>query len=943
MPVVRGVRWTVGAPLLIAAALAWLGAMALMPVSAEAQQLPVAAYSFDAGEGEVLEDLTGNGHDGTVEGADWTSRGRYGGALEFDESGDCVSIPDSPDLQLREEFTLEAWVRPQAESGDHPVIFKEIEKSMSYGLFLVSGAYPQGSVSPQPSKFVDDKAIDPLPQKVWSHVAFTFDGAKLRIFVNGELIHAVASGGPIASEKALRIGCSRYWKETFDGRIDEVRVYNRVLSAGEVAEDRATPLQTPQQLPIAAYSFDAGEGEVLEDLTGSGHDGAVEGGEWVDRGRFGGALEFNGEKGECVTVPDSEELRGREEFTLEAWVRPNSPVGDDPILFRADGGNYGEVLGIGIWSPARPEGIIGEGKSEWESVTGTESIEANVWTHLAFTYDGAKMRLYSNGTLVGTQAQAAGPTGGAGPLVIGCNPNWTSEVFDGRIDEVRVYNRVLDAGEIGVDMRTAVPAKPTVMTGEAEVLGPNEAIFLGTVASNDAETRYRFEYGTTTAYGQMAPETEEEIVYENAEQEAEEAVAYLQPNTTYHYRLVARNTVGTAVGEDKTLTTPPSEVSPEQEKLDREEEEDFTASISTLPPNFLGLNFRGLQERTIPDMEKVAETGASMYRISLEDLTHFTAERTKYDEVFQSAAANHMKVLFVLGSRHLTTNKSGLATWVERIVRRYGKANAGKAGSVWTSENAPYAPTAWEVWNEPNIGLNSLNPPPKREGPDTPPANQRPGNVDPKKFGDYLEVMSKAIKKVEPNATVILGGLLLVGTVNRNGAEEKEGKEDEINPEKFLSRMGHTDDYDAVGFHPYAFRANNGSPPKEGPDEAKEINQVRMKVRNAIVRLRQKLKSHLKDGKNKKLWITEVGWPVGVGDNAHPAVTNDIQAKLVRAVFSTIKKRAEHWKVANIFYFNYRDAPRGTRESLAWDFNTGLLDPQGNPKPAFEAFQLQAK
>src|SRR5436853_7615534 len=89
MPVVRGVRWTVGAPLLIAAALAWLGAMALMPVSAEAQQLPVAAYSFDAGEGEVLEDLTGYGHDGAVEGEIGRASCRERGELEVDEGAVC--------------------------------------------------------------------------------------------------------------------------------------------------------------------------------------------------------------------------------------------------------------------------------------------------------------------------------------------------------------------------------------------------------------------------------------------------------------------------------------------------------------------------------------------------------------------------------------------------------------------------------------------------------------------------------------------------------------------------------------------------------------------------------------------------------------------------------------------------------------------------------------
>ena len=44
---------------------------------------PVAAYSFDEGSGETVEDVTGNGHTATIDGAEWTGQGRYGGALEF--------------------------------------------------------------------------------------------------------------------------------------------------------------------------------------------------------------------------------------------------------------------------------------------------------------------------------------------------------------------------------------------------------------------------------------------------------------------------------------------------------------------------------------------------------------------------------------------------------------------------------------------------------------------------------------------------------------------------------------------------------------------------------------------------------------------------------------------------------------------------------------------
>jgi hypothetical protein len=904
---------------------------------------PVAAYSFDAGEGTTLEDVTGNGHEGTIEGGQWT-RGKYGGALSFDGEDDVVTIPTSPDLDL-EEFTLEAWVKPNEIHPFSPVIAKTDPEDFGYELMAGGDgepALPEAFITNGKWTYRYAYGSEQLPLHAWSHIAVTSDGDKMRFYVNGELVNTRAGANVLAGGGVpLQIGGNESLTspDFFKGLIDEVRIYNRALDAGEVAADKAAPIQTPPATPVAAYSFDAGEGATLEDVTGNEHEGAIEGASWFANGRFGSALHFDGAD-DCVSVPDSTDLQLGEEFSLEAWVKPEGEGENEPILIKEDPEWFGYSLYLGLAEDGALEGYLGEEGNVTRGASDPTLAERHVWSHIAFTFDGARIRLYVDGQLVdGTTADGAMPT--AGQLSIGCSKEG-EQFFHGKIDEVRIYDRALSADELAADMSAALPSPPTAATGEAEVLGPSEAILMGTVDPDETETRYRFEYGTTTGYGQTAPATEEEVLYENTDQEAEEAVAYLQPNTTYHYRLVATNRAGTAVGEDKILTTPPSEVSPEQEQQDRKEEEHYTASISTLPPDFVGLNFRGLQERTNADMEKVAETGASMYRISLEDLTQFSVERSKYDEVFLNAAANHMKVLFVLGSRHLTTNKSGLATWVERIVRRYGKARAGKEGSIWSSEKAPYAPTSWEVWNEPNIGLNSLNPPPKPDDPNAPPANQRPGNLDPKKFGDYLEVMSKAIKDVEPNATVILGSLVLVGTKERHERDEKKGKEDQINPEKFLSKMGHPDAYDAVGFHPYVFKASNGKAPEEGPEEGKEINEVRMKVRTSIVRLRKKL-DHVKGGENKQLWITEVGWPVGVGDQAHPAVSQNIQAKLLESVFSTIKKRAKPWNIANVFYFNYRDAPRSARQAVEWDLNTGLLDPEGVQKPSFEAFQLQAK
>ena len=82
-----------------------------------------------------------------------------------------------------------------------------------------------------------------LPVNAWSHLATTFDGGVVRLYVNGALVGSLPfSGSMAASTGALRLGGNGVWAEWFAGLIDEVRVYNRALGASEIQQDMQTPV-----------------------------------------------------------------------------------------------------------------------------------------------------------------------------------------------------------------------------------------------------------------------------------------------------------------------------------------------------------------------------------------------------------------------------------------------------------------------------------------------------------------------------------------------------------------------------------------------------------------------------------------------------------------------------------------------------------------------------
>ncbi|HSC92403.1 MAG TPA: LamG-like jellyroll fold domain-containing protein [Gaiellaceae bacterium] len=204
----------------------------------------VAAYGFEAGAGTTVADASGNGHAGTISGPLWVTTGRYGNALSFDGVNDWVTIPDANDLDLATGMTLEAWVRPTTVSGSwRTVLLKEAGGTMAYALYAAAdtGA-PSGHVVTGGTERIL-RGSSTLPTAAWSHLAVTYDGSALRLYVGGTQVATSAVAGTVdASTGVLRIGGNNIWPEWFSGLIDEVRVYNRALSQAEIQTDSTTPV-----------------------------------------------------------------------------------------------------------------------------------------------------------------------------------------------------------------------------------------------------------------------------------------------------------------------------------------------------------------------------------------------------------------------------------------------------------------------------------------------------------------------------------------------------------------------------------------------------------------------------------------------------------------------------------------------------------------------------
>ena len=202
----------------------------------------VAAFGFDESSGGSVFDASGNANTGTITGAMRTP-GKFGNSLNFDGTSNLVRVNGSVSLNLSSAMTLEAWVKPTApQDGWRTILQRE---TVAYFLHT---SHDTGTLRPATGAIFNGgqtwfPAPNTIPVNNWTHLASTYDGATLRLYVNGNPVASrTVTGSVETNSNPLWIGGNKPYGEFFQGQIDEVRIYNRALSGTEIKVDMDTPV-----------------------------------------------------------------------------------------------------------------------------------------------------------------------------------------------------------------------------------------------------------------------------------------------------------------------------------------------------------------------------------------------------------------------------------------------------------------------------------------------------------------------------------------------------------------------------------------------------------------------------------------------------------------------------------------------------------------------------
>jgi len=380
-------------------------------------------------------DSSGNGLTLTDNGTTPSAGGKFGNSTDSTPANSEYLSAGSTISGVK---TITFWTYPDSTTNYY------VDLDTSAYVQSSSGTIQTGTIS-SPKIYINGQPSTTIVTSSWQFVVVTTDTA----------VSASAF-------KVGRVGASNY----MDGKMDDVRIYNRALSPAEISQ-----LYNWAPGPVGYWKMDENTGSTIYDTSGNGNSIPLTNTTWI-AGKIGQALEFNGTNSYAEnTNVSSTPLVNTGDVTITAWIYRDTTDTQDTIL-RVDGDgagsggneNYKFILNNGdnivrlIW---QYDSQVTETVSATTALTNTSGI----WVHLTAVRDvtGNDVTFYENGVQLGTVVSYTNdPTDGASTpnLTIGANASGDPAVnaFDGRIDDVKVYNYIRTQGQITEDMNAGHPA-----------------------------------------------------------------------------------------------------------------------------------------------------------------------------------------------------------------------------------------------------------------------------------------------------------------------------------------------------------------------------------------------------------------------------------------------------------------------------------------------------
>lgn len=445
---------------------------------------PVAHWKMDENNGRFAYDSSGNDYTASTSGSPRWARGKYGSALYFDGTNDYII---GRGIHV-DNLTISGWFKTDGAQtgiqggqimliGNEDASYNGIYISNNGRFNLANSAVDQNLLTY--SRFDDNK---------WHHFSAGFENNSAFIYIDG-VEHSYSTGSFSGTYDALVFSIGGDQADYFKGYLDDLKVFNYRRTPKQIVSDMNAghpAVGSPVGSAVGYWKFDEGYGTTANN-SGSGGTAlngtltsmdspATYGSGWTQSGKFGKALNFDNTD-DSVVVPHSQSQLTTEGFTLSAWVNPAS-LGESSfgrIIDKSSGGSAENGYHLRMDADNKAYIRINVGSSFTSS---NNSVPFGKWTHLLVTVtEGSLVTFYINGEVSGTPGTASALSGitTTNPLTIGNRSGATDRTFDGKIDEVKIYNYAISSTEVKTEFNRGASVVMGALATDADGQSTNSA------------------------------------------------------------------------------------------------------------------------------------------------------------------------------------------------------------------------------------------------------------------------------------------------------------------------------------------------------------------------------------------------------------------------------------------------------------------------------------
>jgi hypothetical protein len=399
-------------------------------------------WKLNETSGTTANDSSANNRDGTVVGtASWIT-GRRHNAFDFNGSTkiEATTLCGSPS-----SFTLSCWARIDATDTN-------AAEGVSVGDYIVLRPHEVGSNAPSTAFYRGSSAWVTLAGtsnyigRGWHHFAATFDdaGNSLKLYIDGVNVastttsYSISWSGLGTKTRAGSHGNTNTLMD-MDGGIDDVRVYDRALSQSEIIDVYGL-VGHWKQIETSGTTATDSSGKSLNG-TYTNSPTLAQAGPYPGAGQY--APSYDGTN-DYVNGAAATNYSFDDGFSIAGWINLDAYLDGAAMLQCGATTNACELAFSGTGQVK----VSGRSSGGMQTYTSTTTVPRGKWKHVVGTYDGSTFKVYVDGQLDSTSSNAFTVTAGSGNLTLAASLEGTDQYLDGRLHDVRLYNRALVAEEV---------------------------------------------------------------------------------------------------------------------------------------------------------------------------------------------------------------------------------------------------------------------------------------------------------------------------------------------------------------------------------------------------------------------------------------------------------------------------------------------------------------